>query len=91
VPYFMIERNFAEELVVPLEDAADVNLINDEEDVRWLYSFLSIDHRKSYCVYEAPSIDAIRVAAERAGMPADAIVEVAGRVLPSGELAPLSM
>ncbi|GAA1964382.1 nickel-binding protein [Microbacterium deminutum] len=39
-----------------------------------------------YCLYEAQSADAIRAAAARAGIPADAVIELAGRVLPSGEL-----
>lgn len=87
MPYFIIERNYAEEVVVPVEAAPDINLINDEEDVRWLYSFLSIDRRKSYCLYEAPSIEAIRAAAVRAGLPADVVTELHGRVMPSGLLA----
>ncbi|MDF2576265.1 MAG: hypothetical protein K0S05_3177 [Agromyces sp.] len=90
MPYFIIERNFAEELPVPLESAPDINLVNDEEDVRWLFSFLSVDRRKTYCLYEAPSIEAIRVAAVRAGLPADVITEVDGRVMPNGAFAAVS-
>jgi len=86
MPMFLIERRFAEEFVPDAEDAAAVNLINDDEDVRWLFSFLSADHRKSYCLYEADSAAAIRRAAERAGLPADVIVEVSDRVLPNGSL-----
>jgi uncharacterized protein DUF4242 len=89
MPFFVIERNYAEQVEIPLEAAPDINLINDEEDVRWLYSFLSIDHRKSYCLYEAPSIEAIRAAAVRAGMPVDSVVEVVGTVMPNGELVEL--
>ncbi|NEN06343.1 DUF4242 domain-containing protein [Diaminobutyricibacter tongyongensis] len=89
MPFFVIERNYADQIEIPLEAAPEINLINDEEDVRWLYSFLSIDHRKSYCLYEAPSIEAIRAAAARAGMPIDSVVEVEGRVMPSGQLIPL--
>src|SRR5947208_821422 len=33
--------------------------------MRWLFSFLSPDKRKSYCLYEAPHADAIRVAARK--------------------------
>ena len=87
MPYFIIERNYAEEVVVPVEAAPNINLSNDEQDVRWLYSFLSIDRRKSYCLYEAPSIEAIRAAAVRAGLPADVVTELHGRVMPSGLLA----
>jgi hypothetical protein len=41
-----------------------------------LFSFLSADRHRSYCLYEAPSPDAIITAAKRAGIPADAITEV---------------
>jgi hypothetical protein len=44
--------------------------------VRWLFSFLSADRRRSYCLYEALSPDAILAAARRANVPADAVVEV---------------
>jgi len=80
----MVERQFADELEASAEQADQINLINDEEGVRWLYSFLSADKRKTYCLYEAPFADSIRRAAERAGLPADAVVEVSGLVLPDG-------
>lgn len=87
MPYFVIERAFADPLPVPLEAAPDIKVINDEEDVQWVYSFLSTDHRKTYCLYEAASADAIRAAASRLGIPADAVVEVTGRLMPTGDLA----
>lgn len=84
MPVFLIERRYAEEFTPDPDGAADIKLINDDDDVRWLYSFLSADKRKSFCLYEAESAEAIRRAATRAGLPADVIVEVAGRVLPTG-------
>lgn len=87
MPIFMIERRFAEDLEASAEVADRINRINDEEGVRWLYSFLSADKRKTYCLYEAPFADAIRRAAERAGLPADVIVELGDRMLPDGSLA----
>jgi hypothetical protein len=86
MPVFMIERQFAEQLELTPEDAAQVNQINDEEGVRWLYSFLSADKRKTYCLYEAASAEAILRAAERNGLPADVIVEVAGAIQPDARL-----
>ena len=50
--------------------------VNSDEGVRWLFSFLSADRRRTYCLYEAPSPDAILAAAQRANVPADAVVEV---------------
>ncbi len=83
---FMIERRFADELHVDADAAEGVNRINADAGVRWLYSFLSVDKRKTYCLYEAPSAEAIRRAAERAGLPADVIVEVDGRMQPDGSM-----
>ena len=86
MPIFMVERNYAEALEPSLEAADGINRINAEEGVRWLYSFLSADKRKTYCLYEAPTPEAIRTAAVRAGLPADVIVEVRDRVMPDGAL-----
>jgi hypothetical protein len=44
--------------------------------VRWVFSFLSADRHRTYCLYEAPSPDAIVAAAARANIPADEVVEV---------------
>lgn len=90
MPVFLIERRFAEDFLPDPVGAAGVRLINDEEDVRWLYSFLSADKRKSFCLYEAESADAIRRAATRAGLPADVIIEIAGEIRPDGSLQPVA-
>ena len=76
MPLFLIEQNFAQEL--NLDDAGflQVQQINDEVGIRWLFSFLSADKRKTYCLYEAPSEEAIRLAARRLDVPADVIVPV---------------
>jgi len=89
MPVFMIERQYAEDLEVNAQEADGINRINDEEGVRWLYSFLSIDKRKTYCLYDAPSPEAIRSAATRAGLPADVIVEVGAKVASNGSLQPV--
>jgi hypothetical protein len=86
MPIFMIERNFAEKLEVTPEGAATINEINDEESARWLISFLSLDKKKTFCLYEAPSAEAIREAAKRAGIPADVIVELGQEIVPSGAM-----
>ncbi|OBI97025.1 DUF4242 domain-containing protein [Mycobacterium asiaticum] len=84
MPIFMIERNYAEVLEPTLDAVDGINRINAEEGVRWLYSFLSADKRKTYCLYEAPSPEAIRTAAARAGLPADVVVEVSNRIMSDG-------
>lgn len=86
---FMVERRYVKLMEPDLEGARAINLINDDEDVRWLYSFLSADKRKSYCLYEAESAASIIRAAVRAGLPADVIVEVGNQVHPDGTLHPV--
>jgi hypothetical protein len=76
MPLFLIERNFAEKIELNAEGVAAISKINGEIGVNWLFSFLSADKRKSYCLYEAKDAEAIREAARRANVPADVIIEV---------------
>ena len=76
MPVFLIERNFAEQLNITPDGAAGVNEINADAGVQWLISFLSADKKKTYCLYEASSAEAIMEAARRNGLPADMIVPV---------------
>jgi hypothetical protein len=73
---FLIERSFAEQLDLTGEDVRVIEDINADEGVNWLFSFLSADRRRSYCLYEAPSPDQIIAAAKRADVPVDQVVEV---------------
>lgn len=73
---YMIERSFAEQLDLSQDDVEMIEEINGEEGVNWLFSFLSADRRRTYCLYEAPSPEAILAAARKADVPADAVVEV---------------
>jgi hypothetical protein len=82
MPRYVIERNFAEQLEASKQANDLINRVNDEEGVKWLFSFLSADRKKTYCLYEAPNEEAIRVAARRAGLPADVIVEVSQEIRP---------
>jgi len=87
VPLFVIERNFAEALDPETLDYAGIKEVNDDVRVRWVYSFLSADKKKTYCLYEAPNAEAIREAAARIGIPADVIVAVE-ELLPEPRPAP---
>jgi hypothetical protein len=81
MPLFLIERNFAEQLEVNRDDVLQVTQVNADVGIQWLFSFLSADKKKTYCLYEAPNAEAIREAAQRLNVPADVIIEV-------GELRP---
>jgi len=76
MPLFVIERNYAEQLELDSDSVRLVEEVNADEGVHWLFSFLTADRHRTYCLYEAPSVDAIRAAARRNDLPADVIMEV---------------
>ena len=81
MPRFIVERTFPEGLNIPVnEDGANamcgVVERNAEEGVSWVHSYVTPDRSRSFCVYDAPSPEAIRRAAERNQVPVDAIHEV---------------
>ena len=86
MPLYVIERAFAEQLELVDDDVRLIEEINDDEGVSWLFSFISADRLHTYCLYEAPSPDAIVAAARRANVPADKIVEVS-KFVPAESLA----
>jgi hypothetical protein len=83
MPRYVIEREFAEQLDLTKEGVEKVNLINDQEGVQWIFSFLSADKKKTYCLYDAPNPEAIRSAARKNNIPADAIIEIGGEIGPN--------
>jgi Protein of unknown function (DUF4242) len=76
MPLYVIERRFADQLELTSDDVRLIDDINADAGVSWLFSFISADKLRTYCLYEAPSPDAILEAARRANVPADEIVEV---------------
>lgn len=76
MPLYVIERQFAEQLDVSVDDVTEIEAVNADENIQWIFSFLTVDRRRTYCLYEAPSPDALLAAARRLNIPADAITEV---------------
>ena len=76
MPLFLIERNYGEQVVMDSTTAAQIKEVNADMEVNWLFSFLSADKKKTYCLYEAPSAEVIRANAARLNIPADVVVEV---------------
>ena len=84
---FLIERNFAQALNPTAADIKALGEVNAQAGVKWLYSFLSADKRKTFCLYEAETPEAIREAARIAGLPADVIIELSGELRPEAFVA----
>ena len=76
MPMFLVERNFAERMELGADEARALMAVNADVGITWLFSFLRADQKKTYCLYEAASAEAIREAARRAGIPVDVVIEV---------------
>jgi hypothetical protein len=81
MPRYMVERSFPDGLNIPTNaDGAEamrgVVERNAGEGVSWVHSYVSADKTKTFCVYDAPTPDAIRSVAEKNGLPVGDIHEV---------------
>ena len=81
MPRYIVERTFPEGLHIPVAaDGAElcrtVTERNAEEYVTWVHSYVNDDKRRTFCVYDAPSPEAIRKAAARNDLPVDRITRV---------------
>ena len=81
MPRYMVERSFPDGLNIPVDsDGAgalcDIVATNAEEGVSWVHSYVSADKKRTFCVYDAPSPEAIRSVGAKNGVPVDAIHEV---------------
>ena len=76
---YVVQRDFADGLQIPVADGGACREVverNAEEGVTWLASFVSEDRARSFCIYDAPSPEAIRRAAARSALPVDEITQV---------------
>ncbi len=73
---FVIERNFADQLDPDALDQAGIKAVNDDVGVRWIYSFLSADKKKTYCLYEAPDAESVKQHAAELGLPLERFYEL---------------
>lgn len=81
MPRYMIERTFPTGLNVPVNaDGAEalrgIVKTNSEQGVTWVHSYVSADKTRSFCIYDAPTPEAIREVAERNALPVNSITEV---------------
>ena len=81
MPRFLVERTFPDGLSIPqtAEGAQVCSTVvgnNTTDHVTWLHSYVNPDKTKTFCIYDAPSPDAIRSSADRNGLPVDTITEV---------------
>ena len=78
---FMVERSFPDRLEIPMTEQggqACLSVVgtNAELGVTWVHSYVTEDHGKTFCIYDAPSAEAIREAARLNQLPVDSITPV---------------
>jgi hypothetical protein len=78
---YIVERTFPDGLEMPAgAEGAELCLAivdrNSEDCVTWLESYVREDRKKTFCVYDAPSPEAIRRTAARNDLPVDRITQV---------------
>jgi hypothetical protein len=81
MPRYIVQRTFPERLDIPVADGGEdlcrgVIEKNSEEGVTWVHSYVTEDKRTTFCVYDAPTPEAIRKTATRNQLPVDAITQV---------------
>jgi hypothetical protein len=81
MPRYLIERTFDNGLDLPADERGVETCFtvvgnNILDGVTWIHSYVSRDKKKTFCIYDAPSPEAIRTVAQRNGLPVDLITEV---------------
>ena len=85
MPRYLIERSVGTITRAELEATSrrSMAVIDDMPEIVWIRSYVSDTEGKIYCEYDAPSVEAVREHARRAGLPVDRITEVALEISPA--------
>jgi Protein of unknown function (DUF4242) len=81
MPRYIVEREFPDGLRIPVDENGSRACLavvesNLADQVTWIYSYVSTDKKRAFCVYDAPSPEAIRRTAGRSKLPVERITEV---------------
>jgi uncharacterized protein DUF4242 len=81
MPRYLIEREFPEGLSVAADEAGATRCRavidnNAEDGVTWLHSYVTPNRKRTYCIYDGPTPEAVRRAASRNKLPISQITEV---------------
>lgn len=81
MPRYFVERTFPDGFDIPMTDEGAQTCLeivnnNTEDGVTWVHSYVTMDKKKLFCIYDAPSPEAIHAAANRNSMPVDSITQI---------------
>ena len=81
MPRYVVERTFPNGLRIPVTDKGveavmSVVANNAKNGVTWIHSYVTSDLRKTFCIYDGPTPEAIRETAGRNNLPVDRVTQV---------------
>lgn len=81
MPRYVVQRSFPDGLEIPINSAGAeaceaVIERNTEQGATWVHSYVSEDKRTTFCIYDAPTPEAVRKTAARNDLPVDRITQV---------------
>jgi hypothetical protein len=81
MPRYLVEHSFPAGLEIPITEAGAQGClaivgVNASDGVTWLHSYVTPDKKRTFCVYDAPTPEAIRQVAGRNKLPVERITEV---------------
>lgn len=81
MPRYIVEQTFPDRLNISANAEGVqmcLTIINNDalDGVTWIHSYVTLDKRKTFCLYDAPTPEAVRRTALRNGWPVDRITEV---------------
>lgn len=81
MPRYLVERTFTDGLEIPMNEEGAATCLtvvgnNAKDGVTWVHSYVTEDKGKTFCIYDGPTPEAVRTAAQRNGLPIDSITEV---------------
>ena len=81
MPRYLVERTFPDGLALPTdaqgaEAVGGVVANNARDGVTWIHSYVTPDRKRTFCIYDGPTPEAIRTVATANGLPVDRITAV---------------
>jgi hypothetical protein len=76
MPRYIVERILGDGWPISADDCRGVLQRNTDEGVKWIQSYVSEDGTTAFCLYDAPTPEAIRKTGARNSLPVDRITQV---------------
>lgn len=84
MPRYLIQRTVPAGILngVTNENLQSIQATNAVYDVRWIHTYVNRDKTKTFCIYEGPSEEAVRLANARNNLSIDQLDEIPDDMLP---------